>query len=79
MIKVTIPEKKRSLDFPMLMERKAIGLIILATSVNTRESSLTGTVIKDDSNRIGYWSTAWKETDFEPYTGTVTLENQETA
>ena len=81
MIKVTIPEKKQSLDFPMLMERKATGLIILATSVNTRESSLTGTVIKikDDLNRIGYWCTAWKETDFEPYTGTVTLENQETA
>jgi len=83
MIKVTIPEKKQSLDFPMLMITKD-GLIILAYHLETVTGYLWGTVISTvitmgHSHGVGYHSTTWDFGSFKPYTGTITLENQETA
>lgn len=73
MIKVITSQEKdnKEIDYPCLMIRN--GLIVLMT----REG--VGAVVREDddglSSKLGVYSISWIMSTFEPYKGTITLEN----
>ena len=74
-VKVEVDRSKWSPEpeYPMLMESKETGLIILVHHVNGLHGS--GTVlVKDSIWDIGYTSDNWGMVCFKPFNGRVTLE-----
>lgn len=72
-MKVEVIEEQQK--FPRLMIKRDTGLIILATSLE--DGHFTGTVIKasSSSDPVGTHNKDWYSAYFEPFTGTLTLQN----
>jgi hypothetical protein len=69
MITSVINTKRKITSYPCLKTNN-LGMIILFTSENT------GTVIVKDNLSIwslGYYSTAWNETSFKNFQGSITI------
>ena len=69
-MKVTATEgRRKELDFPKLMISKTSGDIVLFTGEGV------GTVVNECAGAIGAYSATWNFSNFEDYTGKITLEN----
>jgi len=72
-MKVEVNEiaKKEDVKYPCLKWRESSGLIVLFTAINR------GFAIKPNIYwAIGEYYDGWKEEDFKPFHGTITLSNE---
>lgn len=74
-MKITVGEAAKETKYPRLMKSINTDTIILALGED--EERYTGFVINDNSSLIsfGQCSNIWHKNCFEPFNGTVTLQN----
>lgn len=75
-MKVTVTvEENSGIKLPCLLKSKDdFTLIILASGIEG--NNVKGTVLVDsDSGQIGYYAEDWSAGNFEPFNGTITLQN----
>lgn len=65
-------------DLPALVKSKTSHLIVLAIANEVDGACFTGTVVGDgEGYEVGYHTASWYTDEFELYTGSVTLNNEE--